>query len=118
MTIRSNLLVLLAAAAIFASVAVRAESSVVSIEHGIEASTDTLLMPSSTSGSVTLTCATCNAKSWRLTNQTKLLIGERAVTLQEFTSYIQGTKYNATIFVAVGEPVVTRIRVSPPPVRK
>src|SRR5262249_34342566 len=85
MTIRSNLLVLLASAAIFASVAVRAESSVVSIEHGFEASSGTLLMPSSTSGSVTLTCATCNAKSWRLTNQTKFLIGERAVTLQEFT---------------------------------
>jgi hypothetical protein len=118
MTIRNHLLGLLAAAAIVASVGARAESSVVQLEHGIETSSSALLMPSTTSGALTHTCASCNSKSYQLTDRTKFLIGDRAVTLQEFTAFIQGTQYNAVIFLGVGDRAVTRIRVSPPAVSK
>jgi hypothetical protein len=112
MTIRKNILVLLAALAMSAATAVQA-GPIVSTEHGIETSTDSLLMPTSTLGSVTLTCATCVAKSYRLTKETLFQIGQRNVTLQEFTVFAKGARENAMLFVKAGaDPVVTRITVS------
>jgi hypothetical protein len=112
MIIRKNILVLLAALVMSSATAVQA-GPIVSREHGIETSTDSLLMPTSMLGSVTLTCATCVARSYRLSNDTVLQIGQRNVTLQEFTAFAKGAKENAMLFVKAGaDPVVTRITVS------
>jgi hypothetical protein len=109
MTIRKNILALLAAL-VMSTAAAAQTGPIVSTEHGIETSTDSLLMPTSMLGSVTLTCATCVARSYRLSNDTVFQVGQRNVTLQEFTAFAKGAKENAMLFVKAGpDPVVTRI---------
>src|SRR5688572_23895972 len=114
MTVRTNLLALIATVALGTATAVQAGDTIVSIDHGIETNTESLLMPSSASGSITMTCQDCNARSYQLTNETIFLIGRQTVSFQEFSAYVRGQKLGAMLFVGVNEPVVKRVRVSAP----
>ena len=114
MTIRTDLLALIATVALGICTAVQAEDRVVPVDYGIETNTEWLLMPSSASGSITMTCPECKAQSYRLTNETVFLIGRQTVSFQEFSAYVRGQKLGAMLFVGVNDPVVKRVRVSPP----
>jgi hypothetical protein len=115
MTMRNSLLALLVTlcgAAQFAVVA-DANTGVVSVDLGIEASAETLLMPSSTAGSVVLTCDECASRSYRLSSQTTYFIGERAVGFAEFGAYLRtAARHAAVVYVKPDGSEVTRLRVS------
>jgi hypothetical protein len=107
MTIRKNLPALVAM--LIAAIAVPAVAQVVSTEHGIEASADGMLMPSSAAGSIVLTCETCKQRSYRLSDETVYLIGSEKVSFTTFAAYIRGTSRSVGLFIKLNEPVVTRI---------
>lgn len=112
MSIRKNLLALVAI--VIAAATVPAVGQIVSLEAAIEASADGISMPSSPTGSVLLTCDTCNQRSVRLTSQTVYLVNQEKVSFTDFSARIRGTSYNVTIFIEINEPVVRRIRASVP----
>jgi hypothetical protein len=108
MSIRKNLLALVAI--VMGAATVPAVGQIVSLESGIEASADGMLMPSSAIGSILLTCDTCGQRSFRLTSETIYLIGQEKVSFADFSAHVRGTSYNVTIFIKTDEPVVRRIR--------
>jgi hypothetical protein len=114
MTIRTDLLALIATFALGIATAVQAEERIVPVDHGIETNTEWLLMPSSASGSITMTCPDCKAQSYRLTNETVFRIGRQTVSFQEFSTYVRGQKLGAMLFVGANDSVVTRVHVSSP----
>jgi len=111
MAIRNTLCALLATAALLCAGAAHADRKIVSVDYGIEASTSTVLMPSSTAGSVVLTCDGCKARSFRLTNDTRYLIGTSSATFAQFSASLQGSVRNVVVFVKP-DLTVTRIMVS------
>jgi hypothetical protein len=111
MTIRKNLPALVAM--LLAAVAVPAVGQIVQTEYGVEASADGMLMPSSASGSIVLTCETCQQQAFRLSDETVYLIGAEQVSFTTFAAYIRGTSRHVGLFVKLDEPVVKRIVVAP-----
>jgi hypothetical protein len=115
MTIRNRLLALLAASALSVMTVAQADNpnKIVSIDYGIETSSDTILMPSSGLGTVVLTCTGCTARSYQLTNQTAYFIGEKQATFATFGAYLKTSGVrSAVLFVKPDGKAVTRIRVS------
>jgi hypothetical protein len=102
--------------ALFATLAIgvlavaHATVPVVSVDYGIEGSTDTTLLPTSTSGTVVFTCADCNARSYQLTDATTFFVGTAPVSLPQLLAYAKtaGT-HSLTVFIKPKETVVTRI---------
>ena len=90
-----------------------AATKVISLELGIEASTDTTTLPATHAGSVVLTCATCKLRSYPVTAQTAYFIGAKSVTLAQLNTFVStsGRRY-LTIFVKPDESAVTRIVVA------
>jgi hypothetical protein len=90
-----------------------ADNKVISVDYGIETSTDSMLLPSSTLGAVVLTCPSCAAHSYQLTNETSYFIGDKPATFAAFGAFLKtaGSR-GATLFVKPDGKAVTRIRVS------
>jgi hypothetical protein len=90
---RFALLIVLAAAVIPASAR---EISTVDI---VEATTSMLTMPAVADGILVVkTCATCKERSLRATANTRYLIGQQQVSLQQFSAFVRD---NSDVFVAV-----------------
>ena len=108
---------LLIVAAALTSYAVAAAApaavKVISLELGLEASTDTVTLPATNSGPLVVSCATCKPRSYPLTPQTTYFIGSTSVTLAQLTSFVStvGRRY-LTIFVNPDASAVTRIVVA------
>jgi hypothetical protein len=118
MIMRKNLLALLAAVALGAVTVAQAEVPVVSVDYGIETSTDVMLMPSSNLGSVVLRCDACVSKSFRLTGQTLYLVGTRPVTFAELGANLRaGGARSVMLFVNPDGSEVTRIVAPAAPVQ-
>ena len=110
MDMRKKLLALLVTIAIGGVTGTYAATKVVSVELGIEASSDMLVLPSTNLGSVVLTCDSCAARSYQLTRQTTYFIGKEAVTLGAFGTFLRsGGVHGVMLFVKPNQPVVTRI---------
>src|SRR2546429_7185907 len=110
MNIRKLLIVFAALTVSALSAAAPAATKVISLELGIEATTDTTTLPASNTGTVVLNCATCTARSYRVTSQTTYFIGANSVTLAQLNTFVgtSGRRY-LTIFVKPDESAVTRI---------
>src|SRR3569833_2986856 len=68
-------------------------------DFGIEANTSWVLMPSSTQGSIVLTCDDCGQQSFQLTNQTLYKVGNSTVTFAEFVASAKtGLPRNLMVF--------------------
>jgi hypothetical protein len=111
MNIRNNLLLLVALLAICGGTAAsRAATNIVSVEIGIEASTDMTTLPVTNTGAIVLSCATCRARSYHVTPQTTYFVGTDTVTLAQLNAFvISGGTRGMTIFVKPDESAVTRI---------
>jgi hypothetical protein len=106
--------------ALFASVllcaAVVQAGEITPVDFGIEANTAWVLMPSSTQGSIVLTCDDCNQQSFQLTNQTLYKVGNSPVSFAEFIVSVRaGSARNLMVFVATDNRTVTRMIVSAAP---
>jgi hypothetical protein len=89
MNIRNNLLVLVAALAICgATAASHATTNIVSVEIGIEASTDMTTLPVTNTGAIVLSCATCRPRSYHVTPQTTYFVGTATVTLAQLNAFV------------------------------
>ena len=113
LNIRKLLIVFAALTVSALSAAAPAATKVISLELGIEATTDTTTLPASNTGTVVLNCATCTARSYRVTSQTTYFIGANSVTLAQLNTFVgtSGRRY-LTIFVKPDESAVTRIVVA------
>jgi hypothetical protein len=112
MNIRNNLLVLVAALAICGATAqIHATTNIVSVEIGIEASTDMTTLPVTNTGAIVLSCASCRTpRSYRVTPQTTYFVGAATVTLAQLNAFvISGGTLGMTIFVKPDESAVTRV---------
>ena len=113
MNIRKLLIVFAALTVSALSAAAPAATKVISLELGIEATTDTTTLPASNTGTVVLNCATCTARSYRVTSQTTYFIGANSVTLAQLNTFVStNTTRFLTIFVKPDESAVTRIVVA------
>src|SRR2546429_1155206 len=88
MNIRKLLIVFAALTVSALSAAAPAATKVISLELGIEATTDTTTLPASNTGTVVLNCATCTARSYRVTSQTTYFIGANSVTLAQLNTFV------------------------------
>lgn len=87
-------------------------------DFGVEANTSWVLMPSSSQGSVVLTCDDCKQQSFQLTNQTSYKVGNASVTFTEFVASVKaGPARNMMVFVATDNRTVTRMTVSLAPAK-
>ena len=112
MNIRNNLLVLVAVlATCSATAASHAATNIVSVDIGIEASTDMTTLPVTNTGAVVLSCATCGIpRSYHVTPLTTYFVGTDTVTLAQLNAFvISGGTRSMTIFVKPDESAVTRI---------
>jgi hypothetical protein len=111
MNIRNNLLVLVAVLAICgATAASHATTNIVSVEIGIEASTDMTTLPVTNTGAIVLSCASCRPRSYHVTPLTTYFVGTATVTLAQLNAFvISGGTRGMTIFVKPDESAVTRI---------
>ena len=113
MNMRKLLIVLAALSGCAVSAAAPAATKVMSLELGIEASTDTTTLPATNTGPVVLSCATCQARSYPVTPQTTYFIGAKSVTLAQLNAFVStNTTRFLTIFVKPDESAVTRIVVA------
>ena len=106
-----NLLIVLAALTGFAmTAAAPAATKVISLELALEASPATTTLPSTSAGTVVLSCPACKLRSYPVTPQTTYFIGASGVTLAQLNSFVSthGTRF-LTIFVKPDESAVTRI---------
>jgi hypothetical protein len=79
-------------------------------EYGIEASTLGASLPSSPTGTVINSCATCRVPaSYQLTANTAYFIGEQAVTFAQFTALARTGTHGLMIFVKADGPAVTNV---------
>ena len=113
MNIRKLLIVFAALTVSALSAAAPAATKVISLELGIEATTDTTTLPASNTGTVVLNCPSCTARSYRVTSQTTYFIAAQSVTLAQLHTFVSasGRRY-LTIFVKPDESAVTRIVVA------
>ena len=113
MNMRKLLIVFAALTVSALSAEAPATSNVISLELGIEATTDTTTLPASNTGTVVLNCPTCTARSFRVTSQTTYFIGAQSVTLAQLNAFVStsGRRY-LTVFVKPDESAVTRIVVA------
>jgi hypothetical protein len=110
MDMRKHMLALFASLAIGVLAVAHATVPVVSVDYGIEGSTDTTLLPTSTSGSVVLTCADCGSRSYQVTDATTFFVGTAPVSLAQLLAFAKtGGPHNLTVFIKPKAPVVTRI---------
>src|SRR2546429_393378 len=110
MNMRKLLIVFAALTGCALTAAAPAATKVISLELGIEASTDATTLPASNTGTVVMNCATCTARSYRVTPQTTYFIGANSVTLAQLNAFVStgGTPY-LTIFVKPDESAVQRV---------
>ena len=107
---RKLLIVFAALTACALAAAAPAATQVISTELGIEAITDVTTLPVSNTGTVVLNCATCTARSYRVTPQTTYFIGAKSVTLVQLNAFVSASSTRfLTIFVKPDESAVTRI---------
>ena len=86
-------------------------------EYGIEANTSWVLLPSSSSGSLVLTCDDCNQESFRLTNNTIYQVGNSSVSFAEFVASARvGSARQLMVFV-YPDRTVHRMSVSAAPAK-
>lgn len=79
-------------------------------EYGIEASTEGTILPSSVSGTLVNTCATCRAPtSYHLTAATTYFVGRQAVTFAQFADYAKSGTHGLMIFVQTNGPAITNV---------
>ena len=110
MNMRKLLIVFAALTVSALSAAAPAATKVISLELGIEATTDTTTLPASNTGTVVLNCATCTARSYRVTSQTTYFIGANSVTLAQLNTLVSTSgRRLLTIFVKPDDSAVTRI---------
>ncbi len=89
---------------------------VVTVENAIEASSDSVLLPTSIGGRLSVTkCSGCPATIAPGTNATRFVIGDSAVSLAELRSYLATRTRFVIVYVTVKDPVVTKIVVPLPP---
>jgi len=114
MSIRNKLLGLSASVALLCAGASHAENKVVPVDYGIESNSATLLLPSSSAGSVLLTCSTCKQQSFQLTSETLFKVGQSTVTFAEFSALLRSPPVrNVMIFVTPNKSI-SRMTVSAP----
>ena len=87
-------------------------AKVISLEYGIESSTDIAILPTSSSSSITLTCASCASRTYPVTTDTKYFIGPTSVSLAELNAFARGRAVNFTFFITKDGSAVTRIVMS------
>jgi hypothetical protein len=79
-------------------------------EYGIEASTEGAILPSSASGTLVNTCATCRVPaSFQLTADTAYFIGPQAVTFAQFAAYAKSGTHGLMIFVQTNGTAITNV---------
>ena len=79
-------------------------------ESGIETYSDRISVGSSVNGEARVQgCATCAAKSYRMSTDTLFFIGSRRVTQAQFSAYIAGKHVPAMFFYRTADQVVSRI---------
>src|SRR5207237_8450236 len=98
MNIRKLLIVFAALTVSALSAAAPAATKVISLELGIEATTDTTTLPASNTGTVVLNCPSCTARSYRVTSQTTYFIAAQSVTLAQLHTFVspRGSRYVTT----------------------
>lgn len=111
--IASSHIMLFVAAILFAGSA-DAERRTIPMTHGIEATTDGVLLPSGDTGKVLFkSCATCPQSKLEIGRQTEFFVGADAVdfgTLKRFLS--SGGPYFMMLYHRPGEAVLSRIVVA------
>jgi hypothetical protein len=113
MNMRKLLIVLAALAVSALSAPAPAATKVISLELGIEATTDGTTLPASNTGTVVLNCPTCTARSYPVTAETTYFIGAQSVTLAQLNSFVStGGRRFLMIFVKPDDSAVTRIVVT------
>jgi hypothetical protein len=113
MNMRKLLIVLAALTGYAVTAAASAAVKVISLELGLEASTDTITLPATDTGPVMVSCATCQARSYPVTPQTTYFIGAKSVTLTQLNRFVStSSRRYVTIFVKPNESAVTRIVVA------
>jgi hypothetical protein len=111
MNIRNNLFVSAVALVICGVPAgIHAATQIVSVEIGIEASTDMATLPSTDTGAMVLSCASCRTRTYHVTPQTTYFVGTASVTLAQLKAFvISGGIRGMTIYTKPDESDVTRI---------
>jgi hypothetical protein len=110
MNMRKLLIVFAALTVSALSTAAPAATKVISLELGIEATTDVTTLPASNTGTVVMNCPTCTARSYPVTPQTTYFIGAQSVTLAQLSTFVStGGRRLLMIFVKPDDSAVTRI---------
>ncbi|MEJ0036913.1 MAG: hypothetical protein WDO68_12650 [Gammaproteobacteria bacterium] len=112
MITRNQAFALFVSATLLCGAAAQAAGPITPVDFGIEASTDKVLMPSSSIGSVVLTCDTCNARSYRLTSGTLYKIGNSSASFAEFAANVRGAPARNLMVFVKPDKTVTRMTVS------
>ncbi len=84
---------------------------VVSLERGIEASTDTVLLPTSVPGSLTVNrCPGCRSQALAVTTDTVFLVGTAKLPLSDFRARVAGAPSTfMMVYASVKDSVALRV---------
>jgi len=90
------------------------ENQLMPRENSVEASTDSVVLPSTPSGSIVIrTCMSCIPSGYQVNSQTQYLIGKDAVGFQEFIAFAHsGGPYTMTVFFDRTAPVIIRLKLN------
>src|SRR5204863_9392108 len=91
MNMRKLLIVFAALTGCALSAVAPAATKVISLELGIEATTDTTTLPASNTGTVVLNCRTCTARSYRVTSQTTYCIGAQSDSPAQLATFVRAS---------------------------
>lgn len=100
--------------AIFCAGVVLAEPGIVTLEAGIEESTDGAVFPAADTGKILFpACSGCRESLFEVTPQTQFFVGKDAVTFAELKNFARtGGPYFMMLYYKPGEKVFIRIVVS------
>jgi hypothetical protein len=113
MNVRKVLIVAAALTCYAVAAAAPAAIKVISLELGLEASTDTITLPATNSGPLLVSCATCTPRSYPVTPQTTYFIGAKSVTLAELNTFVsRHSRRFLMIYVKPDASAITRIVVA------
>jgi len=87
---------------------------VVSTARAFEASTDTVLLPTSEGGRITVNhCGGCSAQTFETNSATTYFVGKSQVTLAELKTFLaDGRGHSVVVLASLTNSVATRITVS------
>jgi hypothetical protein len=89
---------------------------IVTVENAIEASSDSVLLPTSIPGRLSITkCSGCPTTVVPVTSETRFVIGDAPVGLADLRSFLAARTRFVVVYVSVKDPAVTKIVVPLPP---